>query len=107
MRSLGADVRTAANGRDALDLLEQESADLVLTDLRMPPLDGHALVAAVRARPELHGPVVAVTSLDDREAPNNTLAREGFASVMRKPVRASEILNLAVGLLAAADHRDD
>lgn len=42
------DVREAENGRDALDLLEQEHADILLTDVRMPFIQGTELAAHAR-----------------------------------------------------------
>jgi len=51
----------AADGRDALALLEREDVDLVLTDLRMPAMGGLDLLAAVKRRsPNL--PVVLMTA---------------------------------------------
>lgn len=52
----GHDVRTAGDGRAALDLLvgEEGDFDLLLTDVRMPVMDGIALaLTAARERPEL------------------------------------------------------
>jgi two-component system, NtrC family, response regulator AtoC len=52
---------SAANGEAALDLLEQEDVDLVLTDLRMPSMGGLDLLSAVKRRsPNL--PVVLMTA---------------------------------------------
>lgn len=45
----GFDVRTAANGRDALESLRRETLPMVLTDWRMPHLDGPGLCKAIRA----------------------------------------------------------
>jgi CheY-like chemotaxis protein len=46
----GASVLSAPNGAVALDLLRDESVDLVLSDLRMPVMDGIALYAELRHR---------------------------------------------------------
>ena len=54
------DVRTAANGRDALDIAERERIDLVLLDVMMPDMTGFEVCAALksqsshRARPGHH-----------------------------------------------------
>jgi CheY-like chemotaxis protein len=45
-----ADVRVACSGADALAALTQQPADIVLTDMRMPGMDGAELLAAVQAR---------------------------------------------------------
>jgi CheY-like chemotaxis protein len=75
LRGEGAQVREAANGREALALLNEEAPDLVLLDLLMPELDGFAVIEAIRARADLAGlPVLVVTAADltgeDRERLN-------------------------------------
>jgi two-component system chemotaxis sensor kinase CheA len=60
----GFRVRTAANGEDALAQLRSEPADLVLTDVEMPVMDGFELTSAIRSDPVLaHTPVLILTSL--------------------------------------------
>ena len=44
----GHRVRTAENGRDAVRLLQDEPADLIVSDVRMPDMDGIALLSAAR-----------------------------------------------------------
>ena len=43
LREMGLDVVRAGNGREALDIIARESVDLVITDMRMPVMDGIAL----------------------------------------------------------------
>jgi two-component system chemotaxis sensor kinase CheA len=63
------DVHTAADGDEALAVLDRHRVDLVLSDVEMPGIDGFELLKRVRQRdPEL--PVIMVTtrgSLADRE----------------------------------------
>jgi two-component system chemotaxis sensor kinase CheA len=63
------DVHTAADGAEALAILDRQRVDLVLSDVEMPGIDGFELLTRVRQRdPEL--PVVMVTtrgSIADRE----------------------------------------
>jgi CheY-like chemotaxis protein len=57
----GLATRECADGQEALDSIVQEAPDLVLTDLRMPRLDGLALVEALREdHPDI--PVLLMTS---------------------------------------------
>jgi HD-like signal output (HDOD) protein/ActR/RegA family two-component response regulator len=45
---------TAANGRKAIEVLEKEKFDMIITDMRMPGIDGHQLLSIVRERyPEM------------------------------------------------------
>ncbi|NII54059.1 sigma-54 dependent transcriptional regulator [Luteibacter sp. SG786] len=48
LKSMGHDVEQASDGQEALAILETGSFDLVLTDLRMPRLDGIGLLRALR-----------------------------------------------------------
>ncbi len=65
----GYRVVVAADGEAALAALGRGRADLVLTDIEMPKLDGFELVEAIRARPELASmPVLIVSSLADEAA---------------------------------------
>ena len=61
LTSLGHTVRTASNGREALDRMAAEAPDLVITDIQMPEMDGLALLKTTRGRhPET--PVVVMTA---------------------------------------------
>ena len=61
LESEGLAVEEAANGADALARFDARPAPLVVTDLRMPGLDGMALLRALLARP--HPPrVVMITA---------------------------------------------
>lgn len=79
-RKRGLKVITAANGRDALSLLDSEPVDLVLTDLRMPEMDGFELLAHLRrSHPGL--PVILMTALGHAE----TDGRLGSVECFTKP----------------------
>ena len=54
---------SATNGQEALDALDREHIDLILTDLFMPVLDGFRTTHLIRSRPHLANvPIVAVTA---------------------------------------------
>jgi two-component system cell cycle response regulator len=59
------EVLTANSGRQALDLLERESVDVVLLDVMMPGMDGFETCRHIKASHTTHHiPVVMVTALD-------------------------------------------
>ena len=63
LKKSGYSVTTATDGLDALSKLELSTPDLVLSDTRLPKLDGYALVRRLKERPEWAGiPVVFLTS---------------------------------------------
>ena len=59
----GYEVRTTSDGAEALAALTERPADLVVTDVEMPNLDGLALIRSIRAHPRLANiPVLIVSS---------------------------------------------
>jgi DNA-binding NarL/FixJ family response regulator len=60
-------VGEAADGVQALERIQAEPPDVVLSDMRMPRLDGIGLIRALAAR-QLAVPVLLLTTFDDRDA---------------------------------------
>jgi two-component system, chemotaxis family, sensor kinase CheA len=59
----GYSVRTASDGAEALAMLAEQTADLVVTDIEMPNVDGFALTSSIRAHPAFANiPVLIVSS---------------------------------------------
>jgi len=48
----GYEVVTAENGREALDVLEKQTPDMIICDVMMPEMDGYSLVSAIRSDPK-------------------------------------------------------
>jgi len=64
----GYRVRVAVDGLEALELLRAEKADLIVTDIQMPRMDGFGLLAALKADGNLNRiPVIVVSSLEGTE----------------------------------------
>ncbi|HEX8601459.1 MAG TPA: response regulator, partial [Pseudoduganella sp.] len=82
----GAEVLVATSARRALDLLREHGADLVISDLSMPDMDGFEFMQAVRAEPALrHVPAIALSGLA-REQDVQRAREAGFSDFMTKPV---------------------
>jgi chemosensory pili system protein ChpA (sensor histidine kinase/response regulator) len=59
----GIDYLTATNGLEALEILDGEAVDLILTDLEMPVMHGYEFLTEIKRRPELKNiPVAVITS---------------------------------------------
>jgi class 3 adenylate cyclase len=66
IKQLGMIVLTASDGIEALEVLKSTLVDVVLTDIDMPRMDGHQLLYAILADPELrHLPVVVLSGHND------------------------------------------
>lgn len=80
----------AANGRDALQSVLENPPDIVLTDLRMPSMDGLGLAAALSEKaPSVE--VVIITGYDEFEYAKEAV-RTGVFDYLLKPVSQSELL---------------
>ncbi|KNY29560.1 chemotaxis protein CheW [Pseudobacteroides cellulosolvens] len=65
----GYEVIQAANGRIAMELLENNKVDVVVSDIQMPEMDGFELVKKIREDKRLTDlPVIAVTSMSGEDA---------------------------------------
>jgi len=69
LRQLGVElIEEAANGREALDRLREESFDLMLLDVEMPEMNGREVLAAMQQSPQLRGfPVIVISGGQDIE----------------------------------------
>jgi CheY-like chemotaxis protein len=87
----------ADDGAIALEQLRRTKYDLVFTDLRMPNMDGHDLLRAIKSEhPNL--PVVVVTGYSGADTRDEVLSEkaDGFLS---KPFKVNDIQSLLTSLL--------
>ncbi|HEY2900550.1 MAG TPA: response regulator [Polyangia bacterium] len=100
LESEGFRTLLAANGREALSVLEDQTPTLILIDLQMPVMDGWKLVQAIRCYDELAAiPVVLMTEGEEDTAQLPSLPQ------VRKPVdhgNAFETLRFTLQRLTAA-----
>lgn len=101
LRECGARVETTLAAAQALERLEDLTPDLLLSDLSMPDMDGHALVRAVRAREgeRRRLPALALSALARPEDRLQAL-QAGFDAHLAKPVERIELLRAVASALA-------
>jgi len=86
-------VAVVANGREALEALEQDTFDLVLMDMQMPEMDGFEATSLLRDQEKTtgrHQPVVAMTALAMNGDRERCLA-VGMDGYISKPIRPQEL----------------
>lgn len=94
LKGEGYETREAENAEDALILLEKESFDLVLTDLKMPGMSGLDLFKIVRSDPA-HPAFIVLTAFGTiEEAVSAT--RDGIFDFLTKPLKDPESLRTVV-----------
>ena len=96
LRSLAGaryNVEAVWNGTEALQAMEQEPFDVILLDLRMPGMDGIAVLKAIKERwPESE--VVVITGYPSLETVREAL-RLGAHDYLAKPVGPDELIKAA------------
>jgi signal transduction histidine kinase/CheY-like chemotaxis protein len=98
LETRGFRVRTATNGQEAVACFDTSPSDVVLTDLKMPVLDGSEAIRRIRARATRHVPVIAITANPSPEAEAEALAA-GADRVLMKPVDLDGLYRIMTGLL--------
>jgi PAS domain S-box-containing protein len=96
----GVSVEVFADPLDALEWLEDNRVDLVITDYKMPGMDGAEFTRKFRAIPGgLHVPVVVITAYDDRSFKLRALDA-GATDFLQSPIDHFELVTRARNLLA-------
>ena len=91
------EILTARNGKEATVLLASARVNLVVTDLKMPEMDGFELLAFLKNNfPEI--PAIVMTAFGTPEI-ERQLVRSGMISMLEKPVDFDELTQLIVNLL--------
>src|SRR5512138_3548441 len=105
LKHSGAEVTAVGTAEEALDVLQREHPDVLLSDLSMPGKGGYWLIGQVRAlSPGLGGatPAAALTAYTTVEH-RASVIRAGFQYHVGKPVGLSELLSV-VAILARKEH---
>jgi PAS domain S-box-containing protein len=100
----GHHVEIAADGEQALDLVEQQEFDVVLMDVQMPRMDGFQVTAAIRKLPvpaKARLPIIAMTAHALKGDEERCLAA-GMDSYLSKPINSRELTELVERLGRAA-----
>ncbi len=104
----GHTVVVANDGREAVEILDRESLDLILMDVQMPRMDGFQATSAIRAKEAGAGrriPILAMTAHAMKGDRERCLAA-GMDGYISKPIRAEQFLAVVEGLdpTAAGPH---
>jgi CheY-like chemotaxis protein/HPt (histidine-containing phosphotransfer) domain-containing protein/anti-sigma regulatory factor (Ser/Thr protein kinase) len=103
LEALSCGVSLAADGIEALMILEQQDFDLVLMDCQMPRMDGYAATAAIRNREATdnkgcHIPIIALTA-NAMSTDQQRCIDAGMDSYISKPLTASVLASTIASLL--------
>jgi len=100
LEAAGYSVVVAADGAQALDLLNEHQIDAIVSDVEMPRMDGLALTSAVRQDERWrHLPIVLVTSLDSPEQVERGAAAGADAYIVKGRFDQNDLLQTIGRLL--------
>ena len=102
LKARGYQVVTAADGQEALEVLERHPCHLVVLDINMPRLDGLSFLKRVRERPEWGDLPILMLTTEGQEADRDGALALGATDYMVKPFKPSELLE-RVGALVPAE----
>lgn len=89
----GYEVIGAENGREALNILGQSEPDLIISDIRMPEMDGYELLLEIRSDPHwLHIPFIFLTASAERDSVRRGMDT-GADDYLTKPFTHAEVLH--------------
>ncbi|MDI6767658.1 MAG: response regulator [Bacteroidota bacterium] len=96
---------TAEGGEAALKVLHKKVPDLIMSDVRMPFINGFDLFQQVKKDPKLNKiPYVFMSSIDDFDA-KRTAKEIGADGYIEKPFDSEQIRNIISDLLSRFHHR--
>jgi two-component system chemotaxis response regulator CheY len=99
LQDSGYDIIEACDGKEALDQLNGQKIDLIISDVSMPHMDGISFVKQARVRAEYKfTPVIMLTSLQEKEKAVNNFAAS-VKAWMVKPFQPVEMLTLVSSLI--------
>jgi DNA-binding response OmpR family regulator len=88
----GYQVISAENGEEALDTFKSCSPDVVVTDLRMPKMDGFSLLATIKASEELKSIPVIIFSANATQENEKKCIDMGAFAFLPKPISIDRLL---------------
>ncbi len=87
------DYLEAEDGLQGLTILDEEKVDLIITDLKMPKMDGKTFIRKLKSNDDTKDiPVVVISSLDNSVL-EERLKREGVLTVIGKPLSPAKVLD--------------
>lgn len=93
----GYSVDMASNGKEAIETLRRQSFDLVITDMRMPLMDGFEVLREIKKMNENIG-VIMITAYGEVESYLEAMNMGAFEYI-NKPVRVNELKRVITKVL--------
>jgi PAS domain S-box-containing protein len=99
----GHEVRTAFDGAEALDLIQEWRPEVALLDIGMPSMNGYELARRIHASLGTHRPLLIAMTGWGQEHDRQTALQAGFDHHFTKPVPTADVLHLIAAASVAGD----
>lgn len=99
LEDVGVEVLLAADGSEALSIVQQERPDVVLLDVMMPALNGFDVCKAIKRDPTLRGTFVLILTAKGQELDRITGQEVGADCYMTKPFDPDTVLKIVANHL--------
>lgn len=97
LKNAGYELFTAANGEEAIPLVQKEKPDIIMADLHMPVMDGLQFLRWVRGEAAMTTPVVVFTGSVQADILREA-EEAGATVILRKPVKTAKLLETLASL---------
>ena len=88
-----AEYHEAEDGLKAVSFLHENKVDLILSDLKMPKMDGNTFIRKLSmTEATKHIPVVVISSMGN-DVTEEQLLKEGVIAIIRKPISPEKVVN--------------
>ena len=101
----GHDVRTTVSGEDAIEIAQQGDLDLLISDVRMSPVDGFEVLRRVR-KAQANLPIIIVSAFYSPASVEKAF-RLGAFSFIEKPPDTQRLIKSVNEALAGCEDKDD
>ena len=99
LQNSGYDIITAANGQEALHILENNSPDCIVLDIQMPVMNGYTFLLELEKRHIYHKiPILVLTAYDAMEP---IFKRHNIKGYILKPLKLEELVEKVKDILGA------
>ena len=106
LRKEGYEVRTASNGREALEEATTWHPHLILLDVMMPEMDGIAACQALRQHPELDKTIICFLSARSEDESQLAGFEVGADDYLAKPIKVQILVSRVKALLKRVDESE-
>jgi signal transduction histidine kinase/ActR/RegA family two-component response regulator len=101
LKNTGVNVKTASNGKEAIELINKEKFDAVLMDIQMPVMDGYTATRQLRKDPNFERlPIIAMSANMMPKDVKNAL-KSGMNAHVGKPIKIESMLSILIEEISA------